>query len=256
MSDNVFHVYEHYTLDTSELFYVGYGKNKRAYDVTQRNRFWKHIYSKHGVRVVLVKENVSLNEAIDTEIALIKKYGRRDKNTGPLVNLTDGGEGLKNASDETRKKLSLIASNISEETRRKMSESAKNRPPMKEETREKLRIQFSGKNNPNYGRNFSDEHRKRLSESHKGYVMSEETKRKLSEISRNYRHTAEDKLRMSELAKKHPVSQYSLDGVYIKTYPSIKEASLATGAKNIAAVARARRNHSAGYIWKYEETEK
>jgi len=46
------------------------------------------------------------DEAFALERALIEKFGRRDKNTGPLANMTSGGEGASNPSPETRARLS------------------------------------------------------------------------------------------------------------------------------------------------------
>ncbi len=199
--ENLYCVYEHYTADTNEIFYVGYGKNKRPYDCVRRNKFWKNVHEKHGVVVKIIIENVALNEAVELECKLIEDYGRRDLKTGPLVNLTDGGGGLKNASLETKEKLRYIASNISEETRKKMSESAKKKPPMSEENKQKLRDNWAGENNPNYGKTFSEEHRRKLSESHKGIRLSEEAKKKLGDATRGRKVSDETKAKMSKAAK-------------------------------------------------------
>lgn len=198
---NIFYVYEHYTQDTNQVFYVGYGRNGRAYDFVRRNSFWKNVYLKHGTVVKIIKDNLTLEEAIKLECELIKTYGRKDLNSGTLVNLTDGGEGLKNVSIDTRKKLSYIASHISEETREKMRTSAKNRRPMTEETKQKLRERFSGTNNPNYGKIFSEEHRKRLSESHKGLSLSEEGRIKVGNFHRGRKRSMETRKKISEALK-------------------------------------------------------
>ncbi len=48
--------------------------------------------------------------AFALESALIAKFGRRDRGAGPLVNMTDGGEGNANPSVEKRKRLAAAAS--------------------------------------------------------------------------------------------------------------------------------------------------
>ena len=54
-----------------------------------------------------------------------------------------------------------------------------------------------------------------------------------------------------------PVLQYDKQGNFIKEHPSIKEAKIETGAKNIFEVASGYKNQlyksSGGYIWKYKE---
>lgn len=42
-------------------------------------------------------------EALDHEVSLIQKYGRRNLGTGPLANLTDGGEGMRNSANHWSK---------------------------------------------------------------------------------------------------------------------------------------------------------
>ena len=50
-----------------------------------------------------------------------------------------------------------------------------------------------------------------------------------------------------------PVNQYTLDGVYVATYPSAAEAKRITGASKISKAARGEQHSSGGFIWKYVE---
>ena len=89
-------VYRHRTLDTNEVFYVGIGSIKRPYKKYGRNNFWKNIVNKHGYYVEIIQENLDWDSACELEEFLIKLYGRKDLGTGCLVNMTNGGDGLKN----------------------------------------------------------------------------------------------------------------------------------------------------------------
>ena len=76
-----------------EVFYIGIGeKESRAYDIYQRNKWWKNVTSKYGCEVQILKRNLSWKDACELETILISYYGRKDLQTGLLVNLTDGGE--------------------------------------------------------------------------------------------------------------------------------------------------------------------
>lgn len=88
-----FYVYIHKKKTTGEVFYVGKGKNWRATNKTQRNKFWKRIVQKHGLIVEIVEKDIQEWYAHELEKSLISYYGRRDQGRGTLVNLTDGGEG-------------------------------------------------------------------------------------------------------------------------------------------------------------------
>jgi len=88
---------------------------------------------------------------------------------------------------------------------------------------------FCGKNNPNFGKHPSEETRKKLSESHKGYVMPEGQKKKISEslkgrtksrktrekISRNH---AKIWLGKSNEARKGSKSNFWQDGKSFELY--------------------------------------
>lgn len=132
------YVYRHIRLDTNKVFYIGIGsgssgKYKRAKDTGRRSLYWKNITSKTEYRIDILFDDIDLDVAKEKEVEFIKLYGRKDKNLGTLVNLTDGGEGAVGVvfSDETRKRMSLAQSGkvLSESTlekfRAKKTEDAK-----------------------------------------------------------------------------------------------------------------------------------
>jgi hypothetical protein len=137
-------VYRHRRLDTNEIFYVGIGKEeKRAFNKSKRNNWWKKIITKTDYQVEIVARDLSWKDACELEIFLISLYGRRDLGLGSLVNMTDGGEGSLGTIPHNKGKKH------SEETREKMVESHKNRirvcQSYSEEIIEKMRIAQLGK---------------------------------------------------------------------------------------------------------------
>lgn len=87
--------------------YVGKGKGNRDVAHEQRpdpinllkNEFIEQTWTMLGeIPKIRVRENMSEVEAFETEIALIKALGRIDLSTGPLTNMTDGGDGGAGAS--------------------------------------------------------------------------------------------------------------------------------------------------------------
>lgn len=92
---NSYYIYLHIKETTGEPFYIGKGKNQRAYVKQYRNTFWNNIVKKHNYDIIILEENLSEDQALLQEQYWIKRIGRRDLNTGTLVNLTDGGDGQK-----------------------------------------------------------------------------------------------------------------------------------------------------------------
>ena len=120
-------------LKNMEPFYVGKGNGKRLYrhlsrkdkhPLTQRLQKMLREGNKPDIEII----NVTCeNTAFRLEMFLINQYGRKDLGTGPLLNLTDGGEGGngKCGLDHPMKKI---------------------------ENKEKLRIAQLGSNNSMYDR--------------------------------------------------------------------------------------------------------
>lgn len=109
-----YYIYRHIRPDTNQVFYVGlgsYGEKKnyqRAYSIKNRNKHWKNIVNKcEGIfKVEIMVDNLSKENAVIEECRFIKIYGRRDLDKGYLCNMTDGGEGVKELSKESRKVIS------------------------------------------------------------------------------------------------------------------------------------------------------
>jgi len=100
--------------------YIGLGKGVRATLSTRR-------MARLGVIAVHRKLlwNMTVYEAKDVERALIAHYGRRDLETGCLLNKTSGGQGVPDLSPATRAKLSAaqLGKKHLPETRAKISAS-------------------------------------------------------------------------------------------------------------------------------------
>lgn len=73
-------------------YYIGKGTGERAY--TGRGRRGNRQPPKDRSRVLILKRNLTEEEAFKHERYLIAVFGRKDLGTGILINLTDGGDGV------------------------------------------------------------------------------------------------------------------------------------------------------------------
>lgn len=143
-----------------EPIYVGKGKKKRAYYFERKNGYLRNKLEKIGRPLVLILAK----QLIETESFLLEKelitlIGRHNLRTGPLYNLTDGGEGVSGRF-------------CSEKTKRRVSETQKGKV-LSEITKNKMSVATKG-------RIMSEEWKKKISDSRKGQTLSEETKDKIS----------------------------------------------------------------------------
>lgn len=131
------YVYRHIRKDTNQVFYIGIGtdnkgKHTRAKSKA-RNRYWKRIVEKTDYEIEILFDDITKEKAISKEIEFISIYGRRDLNKGTLANLTDGGEGVVNMSEEGKSVLRKIRQNT----------------VMSQEQKDKYSEMFKGSGNPN-----------------------------------------------------------------------------------------------------------
>lgn len=91
-----------YIDETGQPFYIGKGCGNRYRDMSGR-RHNKHLFNKiqklretqHVKNFTkFIAINLTEQHALELEIALIRQYGRRDLDTGILLNATEGGDGV------------------------------------------------------------------------------------------------------------------------------------------------------------------
>lgn len=132
MTDN-FYTYAHYKPDGT-IFYVGKGLGKRAYNLKQRNAYWKRVVEKYGApRVEILAYWETEQDAFDHEKSLIMSL---KKSGTVLVNATIGGEGISGF-------------NHSKLTKQKMQKSHLGKP-LTETHKQNIRLAKMGKNNPSF----------------------------------------------------------------------------------------------------------
>lgn len=191
---NIFYVYIYFRPWNGQPCYVGKGKRNRwnyhlCLGVNHPNKHFANIFLKANGRElprVKIREHLSEEEALEMEVALIRAIGRQI-NGGPLVNLTDGGEGVVNMPFESRQRISeamkvrvagsknpFFGKRHSDDTKRAISlKNSGKRGPMKD---------LKGAKHPWFGRKHTEATRLKMSIVQKDRIVSEETKKKISEI--------------------------------------------------------------------------
>lgn len=86
-----YYVYVHRRLSDNLPFYVGKGIKNRATVFHGRNSHWQRVKEKHGVKVEIVFDNLSEEEAYQCEIDTILEF---EYFGYPLTNKTKGGKGV------------------------------------------------------------------------------------------------------------------------------------------------------------------
>lgn len=102
---NIFYTYIH-KKPNGEIFYVGKGKNKRAWSKHSRSKFWSQTVKKYGYFVEVVADRLSEEQAFELEEFIIS-YCKSRSDGGTLVNLTTVAEGISGYrhTEETKKIL-------------------------------------------------------------------------------------------------------------------------------------------------------
>lgn len=247
-------LYFHINAITNEVFYVGIGDKYRPYDKRHRNRFWTNTYNKYGYYIFIKSTNLSWEEACRREKIYIKHYGRRDLGLGNLCNLTDGGEGCYGIKQslESIKKGAIARTGL------------------------KRSVKFCKRMSEIHkGKIISEDQKRKTKESKKGYKMSQETKdkirkanlgRKMSieailkmiESNKGYKHSPESILKIKLNSLKKEVLQFDLNGNFIREYMSLGEAERQTNIffTSIGACCASKRKTAGGFIWKFKQAGK
>lgn len=140
-----------------------------------------------------------------------------------------------------------------------------------EERRQEMSAKLSGINNPFYGKRHSEETKQKFSKIRKGRIPWNKNKRMSKEYCEKNskahlglsvgnkngmfgKHRTNEEIQKLKEIHSKPVLQYTLDGIYIKTHASIKEATISVNGKSQSHISECARNKcksAYGYIWKF-----
>lgn len=207
-------------------FYVGKGALRRAKYLGDRNPHHKATVNKYGASNILKGWLECSNDqvAYELEIGLIKCLRRMGVE---LTNFTDGGEGGRNPTPETRQRLSEAAK------KRGVSEAchaarvkAKKGVPLSAEQKEKQALAMKGKV-------FTEEHRKNISISAKKRGVSPEILAKAHAASRGRKQSEEERKQRADAVRAAKQQDHSY-AVYVNEvyYRTRIEAALAIGVSS------------------------
>lgn len=285
------YIYGDYKFDY-EPFYIGKGSGKRKgmhlmevnkiinnnIKPTNKNNINWHKINKiikikketnANPTIKFIQNNIKESDSFLLEIKCIKTIGRYNLQTGPLVNLTDGGEGMSNPSQETRKKMSINTKGKNnpnygkkaskekiEKMRRGVLEAYTKNPELKKEASKRTKKQM---NNPLM--------RKKLSDARKGRSIYKDMINKYGQQEGEKRiNQMKNKLKENNKSRQIKILQYSNEsGEFVKEWESEVKASISlnisigsisscineridktTGWKSLSA---------GGFVWVKKETE-
>jgi uncharacterized protein YpmB len=170
---NIYYVYAYLRKSNNTPYYIGKGKDCRAFD--------KHsgiTVPKDKTKIIFLEKNLTNIGALAIERRMIAWYGRKDNGTGILLNKSDGGEGSAGYKHTVEAKQRIADSQkgrkkkpFSEEHKAKIGEKSKGRK-FTTEAIQKMKEKV-----------MSKEARQKISQFQKGKIVSDETRQKLREKS-------------------------------------------------------------------------
>ena len=148
----IYYVYAYIRKSDGTPYYIGKGKGKRAFSK-------QHSVSvpKDKSKIVFLETNLSEIGACALERRYIRWWGRKDINSGILLNRTDGGDGTPGKHGVRRPDFSKY--NMLREH------------PFKDKKRIEHSLSMSGSKNPNYGKKTSSEKAEKIRQSLKLYHL-------------------------------------------------------------------------------------
>jgi len=197
VNPNRFYTYAYLREDRTP-YYIGKGQKDRAY-----RKYKGEVNSPQDKsRIIILKQNLTEEEAFKHEIYMIAVFGRKDLGTGILRNKTNGGDGISGFRHSKKSKNEMSKKRKGEnnpfygkkhlpETIIRLSQNKKGMVSVflgkthSQEARDKIskakKGKYVGDKNPMFGKTHSQETRDKISEANTGRSHSLETRRKISE---------------------------------------------------------------------------
>ena len=157
-----------YLREDGTPYYIGKGRGRRSHQ--KHNGF----YPPSKERILLLKQNLTEDEAFRHEVYMISIFGRKDLGNGILYNKTDGGRGcshkIMTEKDLYNRSKGRLGKQLSESHKRRISEANTGTPKTMTEKRKQSDIEKGlrarGKTKPKH----SEETKRKISEATQGRV--------------------------------------------------------------------------------------
>lgn len=246
------YIYNEFKFD-AEPFYVGKGsgyrcnvgiKDDKNYKFKLKHNKIKSIFRSGFIPIIIkIYEDLTEDESLNLETFVIKSIGKLIEGTGPLVNITDGGDGMSGYkhSENWRSKISkpVLQYNLDLEL-------------IGEYNSIKDASLCTGISKQNIGACVNGKYKKSG-----GYIWKyKDPKDKLQgHLSSEFKmpnHTEDTKLKIGKSNSKK-VLQYDLCGNFLMEWDSIKKASdhHKIAESNISSCCSGTYKSAGGYIWRY-----
>lgn len=130
-----------YLREDGTPYYIGKGKGNRAYVKHQKGKSKKvYFNTPPKERILILKNNLTEDQAYRHEMYMIFIFGRKDIETGILRNLTDGGEGAKGNIPWNKGKTGVCPEHQKEMNRKMMNDRYSNGFSVKGENNPRAKI--------------------------------------------------------------------------------------------------------------------
>lgn len=236
--ENTYCVYCHVSPDGKRYIGVTKRKPEKRWNYGKgyiNNSYFTRAIEKYGwnaFKHIVLCEKLTRAGASNLEKRFIEYYETTNRSKG--YNLDCGGlYGDKELSDETKRK-------IGDAHRGRYTEA-----------QWAATIARRGKGHPH-----TEEAKKKIGDAHRGRHLSEEQRKHLSEINQGKKmpESVKEKLRVKNGKR---INQYTMDGIFIRSYKSIKETAKAMGVKppSISACCRGIVSNSCGFLWRYADND-
>jgi hypothetical protein len=228
MESYQFYVYCHRRKTDGRCFYIGKGSGKRYKAKESRNPYWWNIVNKHGFESEILINGLTEEKAFELEAELCKQIGYKN-----LCNVREElGNGGWSHSEETKQQIgnALKGKIQSKETIEKRSKSLLgNKALSSQERSDKISKSLYGNT-------------KRAIKISKSLLGKSKTKEHSLNISKNNKGITRNQ---------KPISQYDLEGNFVKEWSSITEAKKHIKA-DINAFLLGKQKTAGGFLWRYK----
>ena len=224
------YVYSHINPNTGKCFYIGVGKNKRYRERGTRNSDWVSVVDKNGFTPQILISGLTKKKALKLEVDFISQIGFEN-----LVNKNKGGGGPLTCSDETRSKM------------------------IKSSWNKRTIYQYDLKGNYVGDWESAREVDRVLGIDH--VTIRQAIAGKIRKTSGGYlwSYKLQDHIEYTPHKNKNiPIKQYTKEGILIKEWDSLKQATQSLNINKFALsnCLAGRIKTSAGFIWKKDNAKK